>query len=130
MAISALSGVNAASASLSMEDLMKVMLTELTQQDPMKPVENKDFMAQIAQFSSLDASRQLNSSIEQLLKLQSLSQSVGLLGRTVDAQTATGVVTGQVSALTTSGTEPQLTLQTVGGGIVPGITIGQIQNVR
>ena len=129
MAISALSGVNAASASLSMEDLLKVMLTELTQQDPMKPVENKDFMAQIAQFSSLDASRQLNSSIEQLLKLQSLSQSVGLLGKTVDAQTATGFVTGQVSALTTSGTEPQLTLQTA-GGLVPGITIGQIQNVR
>lgn len=129
MAISALSGVNAASASLSMEDLLKVMLTELTQQDPMKPVENKDFMAQIAQFSSLDASRQLNSSIEQLLKLQSLSQSVGLLGKTVDAQTATGFVTGQVSALTTSGTEPQLTLQTA-SGLVPGITIGQIQNVR
>ncbi len=129
MAISALSGVNAASASLSMEDLLKVMLTELTQQDPMKPVENKDFMAQIAQFSSLDASRQLNSSIEHLLKLQSLSQSVGLLGKTVDAQTATGFVTGQVSALTTSGTEPQLTLQTA-SGLVPGITIGQIQNVR
>lgn len=130
MAISALSGVNAASASLSMEDLLKVMLTELTYQDPMKPVENKDFMAQIAQFSSLDASRQLNASIEKLLQMQSLSQSVGLLGKTVDAQTATGSITGQVKSLSMAGTEPQLTLQLVGGETVAGITLGQIQNVR
>ncbi len=130
MAISALSGVNAASASLSMEDLLKVMLTELTYQDPMKPVENKDFMAQIAQFSSLDASRQLNASIEKLLQMQSLSQSVGLLGKTVDAQTATGSITGQVKSLSMAGAEPQLTLQLVDGQTVAGITLGQIQSVR
>jgi flagellar basal-body rod modification protein FlgD len=129
-AIGSISGVNPASASLSMEDLLRVMLTELTYQDPLKPVENKDFMAQIAQFSSLDASRQLNTSIEQLLKMQSLNQSVGLLGKTVDAQTATGAVTGQVKSLSLVNNEPQLTLQLADGQTMAGITVGQIQSVR
>src|SRR4030095_15048073 len=100
MATSAIGAVgNTASANLSMEDLLRVMLTELTFQDPLKPVENKDFMAQIAQFSSLDATQRLNQNLEQLLALQSVNQSIGLLGKTVSATTDTGSITGQVVAL-------------------------------
>ena len=65
-----------AASSLSMQDLLRVMLTELTYQNPLKPVENKDFMTQIAQFSSLDASQRLNQNLEKLL-----SQSKGLHSR-------------------------------------------------
>ena len=78
MATSTIGSVGASTAArLSMEDLLHVLLTELTHQDPLKPVENKDFMAQIAQLSSLDASQRLNQNLEQLLTLQSLNQSVG-----------------------------------------------------
>ncbi|MCW7540869.1 flagellar hook capping protein [Aquabacterium sp. A7-Y] len=133
MATSPLGGVsniNPASASLSMEDLLRVMLTELTYQDPLKPVENKDFMAQIAQFSSLDASRQLNEGLEQLLGLQSLNQSVGLLGKTIDARTANGAVTGQVKSLSLATGVPQLTIQTTTGETIAGISIGQVESIR
>lgn len=133
MAISAIGGVggvNPASASLSMEDLLRVMLTELTYQDPLKPVENKDFMAQIAQFSSLDASRQLNDGLERLLLVQSLNQSVGLLGKTIDATTAGGAVTGKVTSLSLATGEPQLTIEVADGRTLTGITVGQIESVR
>ncbi|WKB51660.1 flagellar hook assembly protein FlgD [Eleftheria terrae] len=128
--ISGVSNINAASASLSMEDLLRVMLTELTYQDPLKPVENKDFMAQIAQFSSLDASRQLNQGLERLLGLQSLNQSVGLLGKTIDANTGTGAVTGVVKSLSLASGEPQMTIQVADGRTIAGITIGQVQSIR
>jgi len=119
-----------ASAKLSMEDLLRVMLTELTFQDPLKPVENKDFMAQIAQFSSLDATQRLNQNLEQLLALQSVNQSIGLLGKTVSATTDTGSITGQVVALSLQSGQPQLTVATTDGRTVAGIAIGQLETIR
>jgi len=119
-----------AASSLSMQDLLRVMLTELTYQNPLKPVENKDFMTQIAQFSSLDASQRLNQNLEKLLSLQSVNQSVGLLGKTVDIKTATGTATGQVTALSLASGDPQLTITTTTGDVLAGITIGQIETVR
>ena len=131
MATSTIGSVGASTAArLSMEDLLHVLLTELTHQDPLKPVENKDFMAQIAQLSSLDASQRLNQNLEQLLSLQSLNQSVGLLGRTVAARTDAGSVSGQVSALSLVDGEPRLTVTTTDGRTVAGLTVGQLETVR
>jgi len=87
-------------------------------------------MMQVAQFSSLDATQRLNQNIEQLLGLQSLNQSVGLLGKNISAQTPSGSVTGQVSALSLVEGQPQLTITTTAGQTVAGITIGQIQTIR
>lgn len=128
MATSAISAT--ARTSLSMEDLLRVMLTELTHQDPLKPVDNKDFLAQVAQFSSLDASQRLNQSLEQLLSLQSLNQSVGLLGKTIAAQATGGPVTGVVSALTLVDGQPRLTVTSSDGRVTTGVTVAQIETVR
>lgn len=134
MAVSAInsSSIDSATkaAGLSMDDLLRILMTELTYQDPLKPVENKDFLAQMAQFSSLDTSRQLNENIERLLSLQSLNQSVGLLGKTVDATVSTGTVSGQVTALTMVAGEPQITVKSANGEVFAGITLAQVQTIR
>ncbi len=129
-AIDSTSGVTSAAGSLSMQDLLRVMLTELTYQNPLKPLENKDFMTQIAQFSSLDASQRLNQDLEKLLSLQAVNQSVGLLGKTVDVQLDSGPASGQVTALSLAGGDPQLTITTTDGTTIAGIGIGQLQTVR
>ena len=119
------------SAGLSLDDLLKLLTTELSYQDPLKPVDNKDFLTQLAQFTSLDTTRQLNDKITALLSSQSLNQTVGLLGKTVDAQTDAGsVVSGQVTALQLVSGTPQITLKTANGEVVAGIQIGQIQTIR
>lgn len=118
-------------AGLSMDDLLKLLMTELSYQDPLKPVDNKDFLTQMAQFTSLDTTRQLNDNITQLMSTQSLNQSVGLLGKTVDAQTdSNGVVSGQVTALQLVSGTPQITIKTAGGEVITGIQIGQLQTIR
>lgn len=118
-------------AGLSMDDLLKLLMTELSYQDPLKPVDNKDFLTQMAQFTSLDTTRQLNDNITQLLSTQSLNQSVGLLGKTVDAQTnSNGVVSGQVTALQLVSGTPEITIKTAGGEVISGIQIGQLQTIR
>ncbi|KTD26827.1 flagellar hook capping FlgD N-terminal domain-containing protein [Legionella israelensis] len=41
------------STSINQADYLKLFMQELTYQDPLKPVDNKEFMAQMAQFSML-----------------------------------------------------------------------------
>ena len=134
MTITSASSVASAGSSqvnnLNMQDFLKVLLTQLTYQDPLKPMDNQQFMAQIAQVTALGQSQQMNSNIETLVSNQASLQSVGLIGRTVDITTSSGTLTGTVSALSLSGTSPQLTINAGGGGTLSNIDLSQVIAVR
>ena len=134
MTITSASSVASAGSSqvnnLNMQDFLKVLLTQLTYQDPLKPMDNQQFMAQIAQFTALGQSQQMNSNIETRVSKQASLQSVGLIGRTVDITTSSGTLTGTVSALSLSGTSPQLTINAGGGGTLSNIDLSQVIAVR
>jgi len=98
-------------AQLSQEDFMRILLAQLQFQDPLKPMDNQEFVAQLAQFSALEINRQQSERVDQLLSMQSVDQSVGVLGRTVDMRNAQGAtVTGKVAAVSFRTGEPRLTL--------------------
>jgi len=130
MTISAVSAATTSTNSLTLQDFLKVLLTQLTYQDPLKPMDNQQFMAQIAQFTTLEQTQQLSSNIEKLVTNQASLQSVGLIGRTVDITTASGLVTGTVSGLSLSGASPQLTVRTLAGATLSNIDLSQIVAVR
>ena len=118
------------SSSLGMQDFLKILLTQLTYQDPLKPMDNQQFMAQMAQFTTLEQTQQLNDKIGQLISTQATLQSVGLIGKTVDASTSSGSVTGTVTALTLDQNTPQLTIKTTTGATLTGISLAQLTAVR
>jgi flagellar basal-body rod modification protein FlgD len=118
------------SSSLGIQDFMKILLTQLSYQDPLKPMDNQQFMAQIAQFTALEQTQQLNTKIDSLISTQASLQSVGLIGRTVDITTDNGTVTGTVNALSFSGSSPQLSLTTTSGAQLSGISLSQLSAVR
>src|SRR5256885_9347035 len=98
-----------ATSGLNLNDLLQVLLTELTNQDPLKPVDNTQFMAQIAQFTTLETTQEVNQNIQQLVALQAITQTVGLIGRNVSALTGDGTtVAGRVSDITFVNGAPQL----------------------
>ena len=133
MAIDAISGsssTNLQANSLGMEDFLKILLTQLTYQDPLKPMDNQQFMAQMAQFTSLEQTQQLNNKIETLITNQAALQSVGLIGKTVDVSTPTGQVTGTVSALSLSGDAPLLTVKMASGALLNDVSLSQLVAVR
>ncbi len=133
MTISAASGATSAAAStnsLSMQDFLKVLFTQLTYQNPLKPLDNEQFMAQIAQFATLQQTQQTNQGIAQLVTNQAALQSVGLIGRTVDLATSSGPVTAAVTALSLAGSSPQLTVATSDGTVLSNIDLSQITAVR
>ena len=136
MTISAISApqnsasTNLQASSLGLQDFLKVLLTQLSYQDPLKPMDNQEFMAQIAQFTSVEQTQQLNTKIETLINTQAALQSVGLIGRTVDATTESGTLTGMVTALSLQGSSPSLSVKTASGAVIDGISISQIVAVR
>ncbi|MDR4480380.1 MAG: flagellar hook capping FlgD N-terminal domain-containing protein [Nitrospira sp.] len=60
---------------LGQQDFLKLLLTQLQNQDPLKPVEDKDFIAQTAQFSQLDQMSKLVSLMEKSVSLQEAAQN-------------------------------------------------------
>ncbi|AVS67161.1 MULTISPECIES: flagellar hook assembly protein FlgD [Comamonadaceae] len=130
-----INGISSATPSLranalGQEDFMKILLTQLTYQDPMKPMDNQQFMAQMAQFTSLEQTQQLNSKIATLIGNQAALQSVGLIGRTVDVSSTSGTLTGTVVSLSLSGESPLITLRTSAGSTLQDISLSQILAVR
>lgn len=128
--IGAAAGTNLQANSLGMEDFLKILLTQLTYQDPLKPMDNQQFMAQMAQFTSLEQTQQLNNKIETLITNQAALQSVGLIGRTVEITTSSGTLSGKVSALSLAGAAPLLTVETVDGATLSDVSLSQIVAVR
>ena len=120
---------NLQSSEISQEDFLKILLTQLNYQDPLKPLDNQEFLAQMAQFSSLEQTRQLNERIDTLLTIQSSNQSIGLLGKTVDIATATGAVTGQVTTLGFKDGQPSMTVK-AGDQFLTDISLSQIVLIR
>lgn len=116
--------------SLGQEDFMKILLTQLTYQDPLKPMDNQQFMAQMAQFTSLEQTQQLNQKMATLISNQAALQSVGLIGRTVDINTGGSSLTGSVASLSLSGDSPSITVRTSSGATLQNIALSQITAVR
>ena len=128
--IGAAGASNLQASSLGMEDFLKILLTQLTYQDPLKPMDNQEFMAQMAQFTSLEQTQQLNNKIDTLITNQAALQSVGLIGRTVDLTVNGGSLTGTVKALSLSGDAPLLTIETTAGATLSDISLSQLAAVR
>jgi flagellar basal-body rod modification protein FlgD len=74
---------------LGQDDFLKLLVAQMTQQDPLNPKADIDFIAQMAQFSSLEQTRSMPRGMDVL-------QANSLLGRTVtlndDGETVMGVV--------------------------------------
>ena len=87
-----------AAAGMGKDDFMQLLIAQLKNQDPMKPMEDKEFITQLAQFSSLEAMDKLTAQMEDLTGSQMLVQAATLIGRQVSAKLETGeVVTGTIS---------------------------------
>lgn len=94
---------------LDQNDFLKLLVAQMTSQDPMNPQSNADFAAQMAQFSALQTSRDTQTEIARLREDQQVGQASLLLGRTVSAIGEDGtVVTGPVEGIRLESGRPQL----------------------
>lgn len=111
------SSSNSATPAISETDFLQILLTQLEFQDPLKPVDDEQFVAQLAQFSNLEISEEENTNVQSLLTLSDANQALSLLGKSVQAGADQNNAVGTVSAITfASDGEPTLTLSTSSTG--------------
>lgn len=61
---------------LGKDDFLKILMVQLQNQDPMNPMQDKDFIAQMATFSSLEQITNMGKSIEKFVSVQEQSQMI------------------------------------------------------
>ena len=85
------------------DDFLKLFVAQLQHQDPLKPMEDKEFMGQMASFSTLEQVAKLATANEKLASTLSLSGSLGFIGRTVTYTDKAGAThTGAVERVQTA----------------------------
>ena len=115
---------------LSFESLLQIVLTQLTYQDPLEPMDNFQFVSQLAQFSQIQQTQTMSDNIEALVRAQTTGQAASLLGRTVDIVAGAGSLTGKVTAVAFANGAPTLTIETAQGQTISGLPLGNVSQIR
>jgi flagellar basal-body rod modification protein FlgD len=102
---------------------LRLLITQLKNQDPTQPMDSGQFMSQLASFSSVEQGIQTNQKLDSLLAASSLAQADGVIGHTVTS--ADGSVSGVVSSVKITSDGALATLADGGTLLLgPGITVG------
>lgn len=75
-------------SAMGKDEFMKLLLTQLKNQDPLNPMQDKDFIAQLATFSSLEQATTMNNNITALLKQQQITNAAtasSLIGQSISS---------------------------------------------
>jgi flagellar basal-body rod modification protein FlgD len=89
-----------ANNSLGKDDFLKILLTQLANQDPTAPMQDRDFIAQMAQFSSLEQMTNMAADFAKMANLLRAGEATGALGKAVEIEQQEGTVQGIVQAVT------------------------------
>jgi len=94
---------------LNLDDFLKLMITELQNQDPLNPMDNSEMLQQISQIREIGSTDKLTKTLDAVLLGQNLTSASGLIGREVrglsDDQT---VVQGRVDRVTVTDGVPKI----------------------
>lgn len=88
---------------LGKDDFLKILITQLSYQDPTAPMEDKEFIAQMAQFSTLDQMTGMANDFSRLTNMLAGNEATGALGKSVEVLAGDRTVQGTVKAVTRGG---------------------------
>ncbi len=92
---------------LGKDDFLQLLIAQLSHQDPTAPMDDTQFIAQMAQFSSLEQMTNMSSGFTRLANLLGSTDAANAVGRKVDVEDGDAVVSGPISAAT-RGDNPQV----------------------
>jgi flagellar basal-body rod modification protein FlgD len=106
----------AANGEMGKDQFLKLFVAQLQHQDPMNPMNDSEFMGQMASFSTLEQVSNMAVANQQIAANLTSNSAVGLIGRTVSyVDENDEIKTGKVDKVTTAGGKPMLTVDGVDG---------------
>ena len=75
---------------LGKEDFLKLLVAQMENQDPLNPTSNEDMVLQLAQFSAIEQTEQMNGSLTTFIGQNTLGAAQGVLGKMVEGSIAEG----------------------------------------
>jgi len=115
---------------LGKQDFLKLLMAQMQNQDPMKPMDDTQMIAQMAQFSALEETQALRTTIQTSSNNQTVSQAASLIGKYIQANQADdSQVNGAVTGVRFESTDGAVTpIVQVGGQDVDYSTIVKISS--
>ncbi len=107
-------------ASLDYDNFLKLLITQMKNQDPTNPMDPSAQVAQLATFSQVEQSIKMNTNLESLISASSLSNASSYIGKTItsaDGQTSGVVKSVEVTAEGLSATTVAGSTIAIGQGI-------------
>lgn len=96
-AYSSNSSASGKTSTVSYDNFLKLLMTQMKNQDPTDPMKSTEYMAQLATFSQVEQSVKSNEKLDALLSSFALSQADSVIGRTVSS--ADGTISGKVASV-------------------------------
>ena len=93
---------------LGKDSFLQLLITQMRHQDPLEPVKDTEYIAQLAQFNSLEQMQNLNDKFDKMLKWSQMTQASSLIGKEVDGVTLDGTISGAVKEVRYVEGEPKL----------------------
>lgn len=98
-------------ADLTSSDFINLMITQLKNQDPTKPVTNSELLGQVTQIGTLQSQQSLTSNIQEMVLQNQVSAASGMIGKKVAGLDASGgVIDGVVTSVKVSNKKVTLSL--------------------
>jgi flagellar basal-body rod modification protein FlgD len=106
---------NKNASAMDKDTFLKILVAQMKMQDPTQPTDSSQFMAQMAQFSTVEQLTNLGKTSADAAASAKVNQAVGLLGRTVTYADAGSAVSGVVQRVDIEDSGPTLTIDGVTG---------------
>lgn len=89
------------------DEFLTLLIAQLSHQDPTNPMDNTEFVAQMAQFSSLEQMHNMSNGFEKIASVMHNNDAISTIGKTVEIQAGSDNVTGVVEKVV-RGENPQV----------------------
>ncbi|MBO1510408.1 flagellar hook assembly protein FlgD [Metabacillus bambusae] len=100
--------ISTGNSSLGKDEFLKILMAQLQNQDPLNPMEDKEFIAQMAQFSTLEQTTNMSSLLEKFINTQTQSDSIlkysEMIGKQVEWKSTDDTGSGIVKSIKQSDT--------------------------
>ena len=91
------------------DEFLTLLIAQLSHQDPTNPMDNTEFVAQMAQFSSLEQMHNMSNGFEKIASVMHNNDAISTIGKTVEIEMGTDKITGVVEKVV-RGENPQVSV--------------------